>query len=55
MSDSYYVRVRGEVKGPVARSELVSQIRKKRIGRHHEVSTDAVNCVLSASLPEAIS
>ncbi len=52
MSDSYYVRVRGEVKGPIARSELVSQIRKKRIGRHHEVSTDAVNWVRAGDVPD---
>lgn len=52
MSDSYYVRIRGEVKGPVARSELVSQIRKKRMGRHHEVSTDAVNWVRAGDVPD---
>ena len=52
MADSYYVRIRGEVKGPVARSELVSQIRKKRMGRHHEVSTDAVNWVRAGDVPE---
>jgi len=52
MSDSYYVRIRGEVKGPVARSELVSQIRKKRMGRHHEVSTDAVNWMRAGDVPD---
>jgi hypothetical protein len=52
MSDSYYVRIRGEVKGPVARSELVSQIRKKRMGRHHEVSTDAVTWVRAGDVPD---
>jgi hypothetical protein len=52
MSDSYYVRIRGEVKGPVARSELVSQIRKKRMGRHHEVSTDAVTWMRAGDVPD---
>lgn len=52
MADSYYIRIRGEVKGPVARSELVSQIRKKRMGRHHEVSTDAVNWVRAGDVPD---
>ena len=52
MPDSYYVRVRGEVKGPVARSELVSQIRKKRIGRHHEVSTDGLNWMRAGDVPD---
>ncbi len=42
MSDSYYIRVRGEVKGPLSREQIVSQIRKKRLGRHHELSADAV-------------
>jgi len=42
MSDSFYFRVRGEVKGPFSREQIVSLIRKKRLGRHHELSTDAV-------------
>jgi len=52
MSDSYYLRIRGEVKGPVARSELVSQIRKKRIGRHHEVSPDAITWMRAGDVPD---
>ncbi|MEY3458473.1 MAG: hypothetical protein RL215_1630 [Planctomycetota bacterium] len=43
MSDEWYVRIRGEVRGPVSEAELQSQIRKKRIGRHHEISEDAVH------------
>jgi hypothetical protein len=42
MSDSFYFRVRGEVKGPFSREQIVSLIRKKRLGRHHELSSDAV-------------
>lgn len=42
MSESFYFRVRGEVKGPFSREQIVSLIRKKRLGRHHELSTDAV-------------
>ena len=42
MSDSFYFRVRGEVKGPFSREQIISLIRKKRLGRHHELSTDAV-------------
>ncbi len=52
MSENYYVRIRGEVKGPVSRSEMVSQIRKKRIGRHHEVSTDAVTWMRAVDVPD---
>jgi hypothetical protein len=52
MSESYYLRIRGEVKGPVARSELVSQIRKKRIGRHHEVSPDAITWMRAGDIPD---
>jgi hypothetical protein len=45
MSDEWYVRIRGEVRGPMPESELQSQIRKKRIGRHHEISQDAMQWV----------
>lgn len=45
MSDEWYVRIRGEVRGPMPESELQSQIRKKRIGRHHEISQDAIQWV----------
>ncbi len=43
MADSYYIRIRGEVKGPLSREQIVSQIRKKRLGRHHELSADAIH------------
>lgn len=42
MSEFFYYRVRGEVKGPLPREQITSLIRKKRLGRHHELSTDAV-------------
>ena len=42
MSDQYYIRIRGEVRGPLNREQIVAQIRRKRLGRHHELSTDAV-------------
>ena len=52
MSDSYYIRVRGEVKGPIPKDQVVMQIRKKRLGRHHEVSTDALNWVRAGDVPD---
>ena len=42
MNDVWYVRIRGEVRGPLPHEELLAQIRKKRLGRHHEVSRDAL-------------
>jgi hypothetical protein len=43
MSDSFYIRVRGDIKGPFSRPHLISLIRKKRIGRHHELSVDGTH------------
>ena len=43
MSDKFFFRVRGEVKGPFSREQIISLIRKKRLGRHHELSADCVN------------
>lgn len=43
MADNFYFRIRGEVKGPFPREQIVALIRKKRLGRHHEISADAVN------------
>lgn len=42
MAESLYIRIRGEVKGPLSREQIVSLIRKKRLGKHHELSPDAV-------------
>jgi len=52
MADNYYVRIRGEVKGPISEDQLIAQIRKKRLGRHHEVSTDAVNWMRAGDVPQ---
>jgi hypothetical protein len=51
MSDSFYFRVRGEVKGPFSREQIVSLIRKKRLGRHHELSADAVIWTRAGEVP----
>lgn len=52
MSDVWYVRVRGEVRGPMPHEELLSQIRKKRLGRHHEVSRDGLQWQRAGELQE---
>ncbi|MFN9977057.1 MAG: hypothetical protein ACK58T_44870, partial [Phycisphaerae bacterium] len=51
MSDTFYVRIRGDVKGPLSRELIVSQIRKKRLGRHHELSEDAVTWQRAGDFP----
>lgn len=43
MADSFYFRVRGEVKGPFSREQIIALVRKKRLGRHHELSPDGMN------------
>ncbi|MEQ9410977.1 MAG: GYF domain-containing protein [Fuerstiella sp.] len=52
MSDNYYIRIRGEVKGPLSREQIVTQIRRKRLGRHHELSADAINWQKAGDMPE---
>lgn len=52
MSDEYYIRIRGTVKGPLSRDQIVTQIRRKRLGRHHELSLDAVHWKKAGDMPE---
>lgn len=51
MADAYYIRVRGEIRGPLSREQVLSQIRKKRLGRHHELSEDAVHWQRASDIP----
>ncbi len=52
MADQYYIRIRGETKGPLSHEQIAAQIRRKRLGRHHELSTDAVNWEKAGNMPE---
>lgn len=52
MNDVWYVRVRGEVRGPMPHEELLAQIRKKRLGRHHEVSRDGLQWQRAGEIQE---
>ena len=52
MSDEYYIRIRGAVKGPLTREQIVAQIRRKRLGRHHELSVDAVHWEKAGDMPD---
>jgi hypothetical protein len=51
MSDRFFFRIRGEVKGPFVREQILSLIRKKRLGRHHELSEDAVTWQRAGDVP----
>jgi hypothetical protein len=51
MSDRFFFRIRGEVKGPYPREQILSLIRKKRLGRHHELSEDAVTWQRAGDVP----
>lgn len=42
MAENYYVRIRGKVKGPYTADKIIQQVRRKRVGRHHEISEDGV-------------
>jgi len=52
MSDDYYIRIRGEVKGPLTRQQIATQIRRKRLGRHHELSADAIDWQKAGDMQE---
>lgn len=52
MPDTFYFRIRGEVKGPFSREHIISLVRKKRLGRHHELSADGVNWQRAGELEE---
>lgn len=52
MPEQYYIRVRGDVKGPFSTEQLRAQIRRKRIGRHHEVSVDGSTWEKAGDVPE---
>lgn len=52
MSESYYLRVRGEVKGPASFPQIVALVRKKRLGRHHEISEDGRYWIRVGDMPE---
>lgn len=43
MSDVWYTRIRGQVNGPVDRSQIAGLIRRQRLGRHDEISADKIN------------
>lgn len=48
----YYIRIRGVVKGPLTHDQILAQIRRKRLGRHHEMSLDAITWQKAGDLPE---
>lgn len=52
MSGSFYLRARGEVKGPASITQIIGLIRKKRLGRHHDISIDGVSWVRAGEMPD---
>lgn len=52
MADAYYIRIRGQVKGPFSVEQLKNQVRRKRVGRHHELSEDGVNWSTADNIAE---
>lgn len=52
MSDTYYVRIRGRVHGPMEMIKLQSLVQKGQLSRIHEVSTDSRNWSPAATVPE---
>lgn len=52
MTSDYYLRVHGNIKGPIRHAQIVGLIRKKRLGRHHEISRDSINWARVGEIPE---
>jgi uncharacterized RDD family membrane protein YckC len=42
-SQTFYVRRQGRVEGPWPMAKLISEVKLRKLGRHHDVSADAVN------------
>jgi TM2 domain-containing membrane protein YozV len=52
MSQSYYIRIRGQVQGPFTHPQIVAMMRRNRLGRHHEISADGAIWSRVADMPE---
>jgi hypothetical protein len=52
MSDSYYVRVRRKVSGPMSIDKLKELASKGQLSRAHELSTDSKNWEPAGTMPE---
>lgn len=52
VSDTYYYRNRAEVKGPYSRSQMQSLVRRHRVGRHNEISSDGHQWARGSEFPE---
>jgi len=52
MSEQFYIRIRGEVRGPMTHEQVATLVRRKRLGRHHDISTDAVSWQKASELPQ---
>jgi len=52
LSENFYTRLRGLVEGPFTAEELQNRVRRRRFGRHYQVSTDKKTWAPAASFPE---
>ncbi|HUG91485.1 MAG TPA: GYF domain-containing protein, partial [Planctomycetaceae bacterium] len=52
LSDRFYTRLRGLIEGPFTVDELKNRARRRRFGRHYQVSTDQRSWSPATSFPE---
>ncbi|EDL57503.1 GYF domain-containing protein [Gimesia maris] len=52
MSDQLFIRIRGNVKGPLTAEQIRVQAHRGRFGRHNEISEDGINWSRASSRPD---
>lgn len=52
MSDQLFIRIRGNVKGPLSAEQIRIQAHRGRFGRHNEISEDGINWIRASSRPD---
>tara|TARA_R110002095_G_scaffold114656_1_gene100057 strand:+ start:4521 stop:5297 length:777 start_codon:yes stop_codon:yes gene_type:complete len=52
LSDQLFIRIRGNVKGPLTAEQIRVQAHRGRFGRHNEISEDGINWIRASSRPD---
>ena len=52
MSDQLFIRIRGNIKGPLTAEQIRVQAHRGRFGRHNEISEDGINWIRASSRPD---
>jgi len=52
LSDQFFIRIRGNVKGPLTAEQIRVQANRGRFGRHNEISEDGINWTRASSRPD---